>query len=251
VFKSKIIIISIFLVVIGAFMAWQLILLNPTDVQNYHSALAKIDAATLDQQTRLYKAKQERRGVSKYVSYVKDANRLYIKLESASSDIVLDHHDDITEIIEKLSDLHCVMQEELYYVLDDGRELIKKPNGQFLFRNANPSDTASWIADIDGYHLTPFQIIRTVEAKTASYYYKTDRVVANDVILSRFIFPGHQMNNILKSSNGPNSQFVAAGGITLVTGDAESVEFSLGGDDVTFTAHRLKAKFYSAKGESL
>ena len=123
------------------------------------------------------------------------------------------------------------MQEALYYLTPDGKNATLQPNGKVLVQGADSSLPGSWYEE-DDPRLTPMQRIRHLEADSGYQNYTDNLFTAQKVTLSRFEVPGHKLVETFAQGN------------LLMKGLAESVEFSLGGKEVNFRAHQLKATFY-------
>lgn len=177
-----------------------------------------------------YTAKQQRTNVQKDILLTQGADRLLVHLTSTDSVLVLDRQENKMEIIEKMDNVKCVMQEELFYVLPDGREVIRRSDGNLVLREAG-----DLIPDAEG--MQPMQHVRYMEADHATYYYKNDNVIADHVKISRYTVSGHGLVT--------NFAFDKPS----MTGLADNVEFSLKGPEVQFTAHRFKAIYYGQKGK--
>lgn len=202
------------------------------DVEHYHQLMERADPGNSSTRSSPYTAKQQRTKVRKNVLYTKGADRLQMLLTSEDTELVLDHHDEVTEVVENMFGITCYIQEELYYQLPDGRQATKQKEGELLIRHADPKDPASWlVADTPG--LKPMQIIRYLEAETGAFYYKKDLFVADQVRLWRYALPGH---SLVKPSDTAKP---------FMKGNAKSIEFSLFNNDINFKAEQLKATFYS------
>ncbi len=218
-------------------VAWMLTSPTPAQQRKYSKLMAHADNAKTGTTTAPYKAKQERIGILKEVVFSDGPHRLKLRLKASDALLVLDHRaEDQTEIVENMNHVVCYMQEELFYVLPDGREVIEQRNGKFLLRNANPQDPASYIAKGDP-GLKPMQIMRYMEADTASYFYRTDRFVADNVQITRYLIPGHLLATSFDKAK------------VLMKGVASTVEFSLDGQ-VNFKASKLKANFFTNRRNS-
>ena len=213
-------------------VTWMLTRVSPKEVQAYHHLIKKPDDKS--QQTSPYSSKQDRMKVQKDVLFTQGQDRLQLRLRAEDSQLVLDHDQD-TQIVEHMHGVIGVMQEQLYWLLPDGREVTLQSNGRLLLRNANPAEEASWFTkDLKG--LIPMQIVRYLEADTASYHYKKDLFVADNVRISSYAVPGHELVEAIDPKK------------TLMNGTAKSVEFSLSGKDLNFKAHQLKATLFSIPG---
>lgn len=201
---------------------------SPADKGEYWKLMANADPAHSEAPSSPYTAKQQHRQAHKDIWYNQKGQRLHMSLHSADTELVLDHHDNTTEVVEHMYGVKCYMQEELYYELPDGREVVYRADGQLRLRRGD-SDAVILANDKE---LKPRQIIRYMEAATAAYYYNGDRFVADQVHISQFSAPGHVLIESI------------AGLKPLMSGLAKSAEFSLVGNDLNFTAHHLKARLH-------
>jgi hypothetical protein len=222
----------LFMVVLAAFV-YVLFTVKDSDEQTYRKLVESANPVNSDARISPYTAQQKRRGVQKDVLFNQGNDRLQMRLISSESIMVLDHQDSGTEILEKMQDVKCFMQEEFFFVLPDGREALMQPNGKLLVRQSDSKDPSSWIEpNFPG--IKPMQHVRYLEADNATYFYKSDRCLADKVKVSRYIAPGH---DLLQSIDGLQPS---------MTGVAKKVEFSMAGKDLNFTAYQMKALFYEA-----
>ena len=200
---------SLFIFGIGlAFFVFSLVTYHEEDSRLYQQLIESEDPNHLNDASP-YKAKQQRQAIQKDIFFTQKEERLQLRLISAEAELILDHHDDETEIIEQMHDVKCYMQEELFYVLPDGRK--------------------TQAADAEG--VKAMQIIRYLEAEAASYHYKSEKFKAENVKISRYAVQGHQLEDFNQAAK------------LIMDGLAKKVEFSLSGKDLNFKAHQLKAKF--------
>lgn len=195
---------------------------NSDDIRDYWAVMEASDSSHGNEVVLPYTAKQQRHHIHKHLWINSAEENKEIAVRSEDAELVLDRHDEDTEVIEHMRNVQCYMQEELYYSLSDGREVVKKPNGSFYGRDGDPIDVG------DG-PLLPMQIIRYMEADAASYYYKSDQLIAEQVTLSRYAIPGHELVESLENMT------------PLMTGVAQSIECTLDGQDPQFKAHQIKA----------
>jgi hypothetical protein len=198
------------------------------DAEEYWQLMDNADSSRSDTSTNPYVATQQHRKVNKDIIFCDNGQRLHMSLQSNDSELVLNHRGDATEIIENMYDLKCYMQEELYYVLPDGREVLKEPDGQVRLRHEKTPVIIAMDAE-----LKPKQLIRYLQAATAAYSYKDDHFIAENVHVSHFSAPGH---TLVKS---------IAGLKPLMSGIAQSVEFSVMDNDLNFKAHQMKATLHA------
>lgn len=180
-------------------------------------------------------ARQQRSRVRKEFFFNKEGSRLHFILHSKQSELVFSDEGEHTEMVENMAGVACFIQEELYYLLPDGREVLPKENGALLFRNEDPELPSSWLKEkTDG--LCAMQKVRYLESEKAVYYYKNNSFIANEVLMQKLIAKGHAPIETLDGLE------------PIMKGFAQTIEFSLGGNDLNFRAYHLKAKFYSPKG---
>lgn len=142
-----------------------------------------------------YETQQERIGVGKEFFFLKGNERLACRLKSETSDLKVDYQDGKTTVVEHLQQVHCLMQEEL---------LSGPPSGQ---------------------------LVRSLDAKKATYHYQTDQLHAEGVVIERYRLPGHQLGQSLK------------GGELLMKGHAKEASFALSGKKLSLQAKVLDATF--------
>lgn len=205
---------------------------NDSDKQEYLELIAQSDPNKAVQAIP-YTAKQDHKKVQKEIWYVKDGLRLQVHISSADAALILDRDDEKTEVIEQMQDVLCTIQEELYGILSDGREVIKLANGTLILRGDN-RENASLI--ITAENPIPMQIIRKLEAEQATYHYQTNRLIAHNVKVSRYVALGSTLED-LQDEMKP-----------LMHGTADSIEIQLTDAGPRFTAQQLKATLQTSKG---
>ena len=162
---------------------------DASDEQEYWTLMEESDPTLSNAAATPYTAKQERQQLHKHMWTNSAAGNLELCIRSENAEFVLDRRDDSTDIIEHMHNVQCYMQEELFYLLPDGSEVMRQSDGGLVLRD---SESSVRITE-DGINLTPMQIIRYMEADAASYYYKTDQLVAEQVTISCFAVPGHEL----------------------------------------------------------
>lgn len=222
------------LIALGAvllFCVFSIISPSAKQEEAYRQLMSRAENSRKESKTTPYNAKQERTGILKQVFFMEGANRQQLKLFATEAQLVFDHRsNEQTEIVENMKNVKCLMQEELFYQLPDGREAVAQLDGRLLIKHEDPKDPESWLAK-DTPGLKPMQIVRYMEADKASYFYSNDKFVANQVNLSRHVLPGHQMVATIDKKMKP-----------MMSGVAESVEFSMSGQ-LNFKATNMKASF--------
>lgn len=176
-----------------------------------------------------FQTTQTHRKTNKEILFTARGQRLQLIIASKDSTLVVDRNSKSTDLIECMNHVDCYMQEELYYLLPDGQEVKKNQSGEWISK-----DSGEPITFPKTTKLKPMQCIRYLDAEKASYCYQTDHFTAENVTISRFKTEGHR----LKITKGLEKTEL------LMTGFANSVEFSLGEENILFNAHQLKATFH-------
>jgi len=176
-------------------------------------------------------AQQLRQKVVKEFWLNQHLKRQLIRIQSTGSELFFFPEQKGMEIVEQMDGVDCVIQEEFYYLLPNGQEVLAHNNGQRLYlRGKNPEDPSAWI-DPKKTPLTPMQKIRTLIASKACYNYTTHLFIADNVKMWTYEIKSHEIPSSLKNFK------------PLIESTAESVEFSLHGEEMNIKAHRLKAQF--------
>lgn len=156
-----------------------------------------------------YHFQQNRKGVSKDVWMTKKGSRFQMRLHSVDSELVFVEAQDRVEMVEYMKDVICWVQEEIFFVLPDGTQV-----------------------DQDQQGAEPRQVVRYMESDEATYYYRIDQFVANQVHMQRYELPGHRLPDSIDEYQ------------PSMSGTAKKVEISMLGKELKFKAYQLKAKFH-------
>lgn len=202
------------------------------DQEKYWSLMKNANPRHANPETSPYTAMQQRLHAQKDVWFNKKDKRLQLRVKCLDSQLVFDHHDNATEIIEKMKEVKSFIQEELYYVLPDKREVVRRPNGVFQLRQEDQNNEVLVLKEAELKSLKPMQIVRYMEAKEAEYNYQTDSFVARRVKIFRYLASGHEMKESLANS------------LQMTSGEADAIEVSLKDNDFKFKAHQMKAKMH-------
>jgi len=163
---------------------------------------------------------QLREGVVKEMWMSTEPSRLQIRLTSESSELL------IPDAIEQMEEVTGYMQEELFYLLPDGRRAHRAQG--CLFRVSGES-----YMQLPGDDWVAMQEIRYLQAAKASFDYTAHRFLAHDVTMIRFEATGHDLPESFDQID------------PVMSGTASWVEFTLDGDRLDFQAHQLRAKIFS------
>ena len=169
---------------------------------------------------------QQRQLVAKDIWFTREETPLQLHLRSASSELVFEHNGSRSEIVEKMTDVTCYVQEELFYLLGDDQEVFRNAQGKLVLRNSLETEVSE-----GNSQLNPVQRIRYIEADHATYYVSAGLLVANEVHLSQYVLPGHKL--VLS----------VEGKTPIMKGRAESLEISLLSKGLTFNAKKMTATF--------
>ena len=216
-------------IIVGSFYA---MLPTATDKKEY-DILVNASQAARQSESALspYVARQGRVDVRKDIFFTEKEGRVRFELLSADAELVFNQNEEKLQIIENMNDVQCYMQEELFFLLPDGREVSKTKEGLFYLKGKDPLQNEAHV-ETEETLLQPMQLVRTLEAKRASYNYSTDLFVARHATIAQYLLPGHQF-----TGNTINAK-------QLMNGIAQKVEFSLAGETINFKAYQLKAQFH-------
>ena len=201
---------------------WLLFSFHEEDRLEYKSLLDRANAAETKTSNTLYSAEQQHRQARKDLFFMKNGERLQMTVFSEDTRLILDKQEGHSDIVEHMTGVHCCMQEELFYLTSDGKEVMKSNPATFILRNGEAIDS-------NQKKLVPMQKIRYLDAKKAIYYYQTDLFLAENVKISEYVVDGHYL-----LENPPKKE-------PTITGTASAVEFSIAKDNIQFIAHHFKA----------
>jgi hypothetical protein len=178
------------------------------DQEAYFSLMVEANQSGVDRAPKTaYTAAQKRQGVRKELTFL--SNDRYMQLELLCADSTLRYHrhaEGHSELVEDMSKVLCLMQEELYYLNAEGK------------KSASACERS-----------VPMQIIRVCVAAEAVYSYQTELCTAEQVEIKRYVCAGHSLRNVKLDSLTP-----------VMKGTAAHIEFSLSGGHLNFKATRLQ-----------
>ncbi len=208
---------------LALFVGWTIFPVTGKDLLLYKQLVENVRSSPQTQN-------QKREGVIKEICY-QDQTPLHFKIKSEDSELLFLEEKGKLEVIENLKEVYGWMQEEQFFVLPNGKEVVKKERGGLL-RGEDPSLETSWIP-LNQKGLKPMQYIRYFEADKASYRYSSQLFLAQDVHLWRYRLPGHELPDTTPHDS------------PLMKGVATSIEFFFQGKKFQFQAHHLKAEWQS------
>ncbi len=133
----------------------------------------------LTQQTRL--------GVTKQVYVVDGPLRRLIDLTAVSSKVRVIAKRPHMRVVETFYDVTGYVQHELFYVTQDGKEVIYSENGTLAYRSNKPLEP-----ELSALMLFPKQRFRYFKAKEAIYDFHTSQLLAYEVKFWTFTVDGHE-----------------------------------------------------------
>ena len=226
-FKRQVIASALALALVGGALSIKLLHIEKQDYIAYKELLESSNPSKENHLTSI--SQQSRQGVCKQL-WFNNKDPIFCQIKSADSELSFYFEDNQIKVVEKMGVVHCIVQEERFYLLPDGREAIQQEDGRLLLRHASPDDPASWVdPSIPG--LTPMQLIRYMQADKATYDYASQLFVAEDVKLWKYKLEGHEPPSALEQTD------------FLMSGTARSVEFAFKGEKFDLQAHSLKATF--------
>jgi hypothetical protein len=224
---------GLFLLPLAIFLLFTFVTsLGPETIEFYNQLMVSAGIKKSEVKVSPYQVKQQRKQVQKDILFAKDNSRLQLRLLADNSQMVLDHNEGETAVIEQMNQVTCFMQEEIYYILPNGDEAIISGKDDLLLKNHDPANLTSYISK-NTPGLKPMQIMRRMVADKGTYYFKSDLFYAENVKIERFIMSGHEFTGLSTFKN------------KIMEGIADSVEFRLDAKNINFKANRLKASFFT------
>ena len=229
-FNFKLGVFLFFLIGAAGFLIWKIQDVSPADRKNYETLLLQSSSSNTSHK-QLIKAKQEKEQIQKDLFFKKEGHSLQVRILADKAELVFDQNEKKGEVLEKFYQMKCIMQEEIYYRLKDGRELLPKQLKGYLVKNSDPKQESSWIAQLPD-EARPMQVLRVFEADEALYFHKENILKARDVNIYRHVVEGHQLHPLTENAE------------PLLKGVAERVECELKGSEPHFEAFQLKMSLY-------
>ncbi|MGM0440278.1 MAG: hypothetical protein ACQEP8_04090 [Chlamydiota bacterium] len=233
-FKSKVAVIITVLIVLGIILVERISHVSSNDYQAYADL---VEISQPSPQPDHYISKHQRGKSVKDYWHTKNDMRLNMHLSSEESELIFTNNPETPKIIENMKNITCVAQEELYYALSDGREVVKNDAGQLVLRDPSPTET-EMVFDKDSKELVPMQKIRILKSAEGTYNYNTKIFSTNNAEFALLNAPGHGLDTAIEDSN------------CIMSGIATTVNFFLVERDFNFRAKHIKVKLHSHEGIS-
>lgn len=193
------------------------------------------DSKSLPMHDSLSSSSQSRKGITKNIRY-QGKNSHFFHMTSHSSQLHFFNNQGKIELKEDFEKVHCLMQQELFYLLPDGREAVKNSSGRLLVRECDPRCEDSWISSsLPG--LIPMQILYLLTAEKAHYTYVSQIFEVEDVELWKYRVPGHE------STFSPGEK-----ALLFMHATADRAMIYLDEAAPSFTAEKLRGNVYGGFG---
>lgn len=176
--------------------------------------------------------KQVKEDVTKDIWFSREGQRLRARIYSDQSVLHFLQKGHGFDVVEDMTSVKASLQDQLYYLLPDGREAFLQPNGRVLIQGADPKDPDSWMS-AESSDLQPMQQLRYFEGNTSQYFFGKNTLVSRDVQTQRFHAMGHDLS--------PTYERVE----TVMQGNAKELEVGLSKEGLSFQAEQLRATLYS------
>ncbi len=151
--------------------------------------------------------KQSREGVRKDLFAARNGHRHRAVLTCPVSELTLSYDRGEAEVVENLKKFHCIMQEEVYNVDDEGMKIPLDVQGKSM------------------------QTVRDFDALSGRFYYQRQMLPAERVFVSRYTLPGRDLPELIGEAD-PTMKGVAR---------TAELNFASG---FKFKAKHLKATFF-------
>lgn len=186
--------------------------LRDKDRERYKELLATSDPTHRHEYSSLTSSHHVRERVNKLIHY-QEETPLFIQISSPHSDLYVFRRDEAMEVIEELKEVDCIMQEELYYLLADGKEGIKMEEGWMILKGQDSSNREEWLPVPKD--ALPMQRVRYLHARRGCYNYNTLTFTGQEVTIQKYTLDGHTPT---RSLEGKKPQ---------MNGQAKSCSFTL------------------------
>lgn len=205
-FRSTLVAWGIFLLLVVGFVAMRAGYISPRDQQKYNKAAAEqLEKHKLRKVgVERHLTKHERFGVVKRMWLSDRQPRLQIELQGTRSEIDLSMKKSEARLIETFHDVQGIIQQELFYKDEAGKEYVFTENGELKKRGDGAEKEE--IASVEKEKLIPMQRFRYFEADHAVYDYQTHTLIGYDVNFWIYSTEGHELvqdrTNLWPESSG-------------------------------------------------
>lgn len=202
---------------------------DPKAVEEYNALLAAQPhkEKRLNWEKEKEVSKQTRWNVSKSMWYMKDALQHQIQVRGSRSELGIYLVKSETRIIETLYNVKGVMQQELYYTLDNGVELVFVDEGKY--RKRSQSDAEYMLLEEGKVH--PWQRCKYFEAAKAVCDFHANTIIFYDATFWTYTVAGHAI--VLEPKNLSPQSMGKARMMTLRLRDNKTADFTASAEGVS------------------
>lgn len=162
-----------------------------------------------------------------------EVNPLYLRIECSNSKLLAMKEKEKYEVMEKMKGVKCLIQEELFYLLPDGRRAHFNEEGEVVVKE----EGRELLLDPTLKTLIPMQEIRYVEAKEGYLSYSKLEFIGEEVTVYRYRLRGHTPPPFCFDQYTP-----------LATGQGKRVVFHFKEGKVDLRLEGMKATFNPREG---
>lgn len=169
---------TLFLGTIGGVYFW---IVEDQDIgrQRYHQLLQMANPINAKVDPTSYTAKQKRTGIQKSFHFTPPGQDVQheLRMFAANSELLLNRGEE-SEVVEKMEELRAMIQESLYFLSPEGKELEEMCEG-----------------------CIPSQKITYLQSEAAQCHYTHGILEASQAEITRFTLSGHSLINTLEEGN--------------------------------------------------
>lgn len=218
------------LVLIGLY--YNFLAYTPDDFPEYEKLTREANPRPIDLTQSSFTTTQEHHQMHKEIRYFRERHPLLARIHSVDAQLVLEHKDHNIEVSERMNDITAFMQEELFYLQPDGREIAQLSDASWIDRNSKKP------LEITPDLTKPMQLVRYIKAHNGTYFYQQDSFLGENVEIMQFVAPGHALIDSVAELQ------------PIMKGRAKTVEFTLIDNDLCFHADGVTLEIDQGKEKS-
>ncbi|MBA2368710.1 MAG: hypothetical protein H0V82_06765 [Candidatus Protochlamydia sp.] len=177
-FKKKTLYFFVLWLTLGAGTAWVLRKPHSADYISYQKLLEQSDNPLHEETKKTITVQQIRNDVTKQAFFYKDQKRLQWRLKSESSELKFGENEGVIELVEYFTNVYCAFQQQLSLQVSQ-----KKLLGLNIPINKQPIK----------------QALQCFIARQAVFHYKSQKLIAENALMSRYFMPDEKWNDHFQS----------------------------------------------------
>lgn len=176
------------LLVLVAFFAMRSFFASQSETEKLHSLVESSPRKIRKERKKEARefTQQARYGVKKEVFIASGPLRRLFELTAATSTLQVVSKNHHMRVLETFQDAQGLIQEELYYILPSGKEVVYDDAGVLVYRGNKPLER-----DLDVSLMRPMQHFRYFIAREAVYDFHTNQLIAEGVRFWTYTAEGH------------------------------------------------------------